>query len=293
MEPTSTIALEPLEDSSGDILCKAIHGLKLSPTEVATRSQLSLKHVNALLNNKGDASSLHLVADALHLHPVRLLAIHRNKYHPRVLDLPQDWCRFQTNFGNTLVNSYLIWDPASGYASAFDTGADASGLFNCLAKHHLQLKYLFLTHTHSDHICELDRIVEKTGATVWVGEKLHGAQNCCPGQVFSMGIFHIEARLTRGHSPLGMSYVIRSQQCSIAFVGDALFAGSIGMPNFSYQDALQTCALSIFSLPGHTILCPGHGPLTSVRKEKSSNPFFPEAVFTNGAFFSYITQCVA
>lgn len=266
---------EPLEDSSSDILCKAMRGLELSPAEVAKKAQLPLEHVNALLSGEGDELSLQLVATVLHLHPKRLLSIRRNEYHPRISCPPKEWRRFQTDFVGTLVNSYLIWDTTAHSAAAFDTGSDASGLLNCLTKYQLQLKFLFLTHSHGDHVFDLDRIVEKTGAAAWIAEELPGTQLLQPGQTFLMGGFVIEARRTCGHSPSGITYVVHNQKYSAAFVGDALLAGSIGMPSFSYQKALQTCVLSIFSLPEHTLLCPGHGPLTSVGEEKASNPFFP------------------
>jgi glyoxylase-like metal-dependent hydrolase (beta-lactamase superfamily II) len=61
----------------------------------------------------------------------------------------------------------------------------------------------------------------------------------------------------------------------IAVVGDAMFAGSMGGGGVSYADALQTNRQNILSLPDDTILCPGHGPLTTVGQEKVNNPFFP------------------
>ncbi|QQY10193.1 MAG: MBL fold metallo-hydrolase [Candidatus Xiphinematobacter sp.] len=273
--------IEPLADSSHDILCKAMRGLKISPAEVANKAQLPLEHVNALLEGRGNELSLQLAATALHLHPKRLLSIHRNEYHPRISHPPEEWRRFQTDFMGMLVNSYLIWDTAARSAAAFDTGSDASGLLDCLARYRLQLKFLFLTHSHGDHIFDLDRVLEKTGATAWIAEELLGAQPLQPGQTFLMDDFVIEARKTCGHSPLGITYVVHNRKYSAAFVGDAVFAGSIGMPNCSYQEALQSCVSNIFSLPEDMLLCPGHGPLTSVGEEKASNPFFPKTLLSN------------
>ena len=59
-------------------------------------------------------------------------------------------------------------------------------------------------------------------------------------------------------------------------VGDAIFAGSMGGGMISYSDALQTNREKIMSLADDTILCPGHGSMTTVREEKQNNPFFPE-----------------
>jgi glyoxylase-like metal-dependent hydrolase (beta-lactamase superfamily II) len=60
----------------------------------------------------------------------------------------------------------------------------------------------------------------------------------------------------------------------VAVVGDALFATSMGGGAISYQDAVSTNRSEIFSLPDETIVCPGHGPLTTVGWEKIHNPFF-------------------
>jgi len=57
-------------------------------------------------------------------------------------------------------------------------------------------------------------------------------------------------------------------------VGDALFAGSMGGGMASYADALKTNLEGIFSLPDETIVCPGHGPMTTVCEERAHNPFF-------------------
>ena len=60
----------------------------------------------------------------------------------------------------------------------------------------------------------------------------------------------------------------------IAIVGDSLFAGSMGGGTVSYPDAVQNNLAKILTLPDDTIICPGHGPMTSVGEEKKHNPFF-------------------
>ena len=62
----------------------------------------------------------------------------------------------------------------------------------------------------------------------------------------------------------------------VAIVGDALFAQSMGGGMISYQDALATNRAEIFTLSDETVVCPGHGPMTTVGEEKAHNPFFPE-----------------
>jgi glyoxylase-like metal-dependent hydrolase (beta-lactamase superfamily II) len=60
----------------------------------------------------------------------------------------------------------------------------------------------------------------------------------------------------------------------VAVVGDSLFAGSMGGGNVSYADALRNNLEKILTLPDETIICPGHGPMTTVGEEKVHNPFF-------------------
>jgi glyoxylase-like metal-dependent hydrolase (beta-lactamase superfamily II) len=57
-------------------------------------------------------------------------------------------------------------------------------------------------------------------------------------------------------------------------VGDTIFAGSMGRGNQSWELAKQAVKEQILSLPSDTLLCPGHGPLTTVAEEKAHNPFF-------------------
>ena len=74
----------------------------------------------------------------------------------------------------------------------------------------------------------------------------------------------------------GLTYVITGLARPVAIVGDALFAGSMGGGVVSYADALETNRREIFTLPDDTVICPGHGPMTSVAEEKHHNPFYPE-----------------
>jgi glyoxylase-like metal-dependent hydrolase (beta-lactamase superfamily II) len=60
-------------------------------------------------------------------------------------------------------------------------------------------------------------------------------------------------------------------------VGDALFAASMGGGMISYADALRTNKEQLFTLPKETLICPGHGPLTSIGWELGHNPFFADA----------------
>ena len=71
-----------------------------------------------------------------------------------------------------------------------------------------------------------------------------------------------------------MTYVVTGLAHPIAIVGDSLFAGSMGGGNVSYRDALQNNLEKILTLPDETIICPGHGPMTTVGEEKQTQPVF-------------------
>jgi glyoxylase-like metal-dependent hydrolase (beta-lactamase superfamily II) len=60
----------------------------------------------------------------------------------------------------------------------------------------------------------------------------------------------------------------------VAIVGDSIFAGSMGGGGVSYPDAVKNNLEQIMTLPGTTVIAPGHGPLTSVGEEQRNNPFF-------------------
>ena len=81
-------------------------------------------------------------------------------------------------------------------------------------------------------------------------------------------------RTTSGHSKGGTTYLVEGLARPLAIVGDAIFAGSMGGGMVSFDDAWKNNREKILTLPDETVLCPGHGPLTSVSEEKRNNPFF-------------------
>jgi len=92
-----------------------------------------------------------------------------------------------------------------------------------------------------------------------------------------LGSLRITHRDTPGHAEDGVTYIAGTwpeDAPHVALVGDAIFAGSIGRGNQSWELARQKVREQIFSLPDETLICPGHGPLSTVAEEKSNNPFF-------------------
>src|SRR6185436_18028377 len=93
----------------------------------------------------------------------------------------------------------------------FDTGADCSGMLALLAEKKLKLQLILLTHTHGDHIFDLDRLKEKTGAPAYVGDRepIDGAESFAAGKSFEVGRLKISSRLTWGHSKGGITFVVQ------------------------------------------------------------------------------------
>lgn len=269
----------PLEDTWIDVLFKAQRGLALSEAEITQRSGVSADGWRALMDGRSDPADLKKVAPVLGLNPERLLVLAAGGYHPGEIILPEGVMMFTSPWHDFEVHSYLLWDPSApspAPAAAFDTGSDASDLLDALRGGGLVLGQVFLTHAHGDHVFELDRILEKTGAVAWSGEgeEVPRAGVFRAGKEFAVGSLRIETRSTRGHSKGGITFVIHGLSRPVAIVGDALFAGSMGGPVVSYADCLRTNREEILSLPPDTILCPGHGPLTTVALERAHNPFF-------------------
>jgi hydroxyacylglutathione hydrolase len=265
-----------LEDTWLDVLHKACRGQHLTEESLALCAGITTTEAARLLGGQLDSSVLEKAAHALELDFASLLALARGEYHPGEIALPKGMTLFTSDWEGMQVHGYLAWDEATREAVAFDTGSDATDLLAFLRDHGLTLRLLLLTHGHGDHVFEADRILEKTGAEAWIGEAegVPGIAAFAPGKEFRLGSLTITTRLTKGHAPGGITYVIGGLERPVAVVGDALFAGSMGGANMSYADCLRTNREEILSLPPQTILCPGHGPLTTVALERNHNPFF-------------------
>jgi hydroxyacylglutathione hydrolase len=267
----------PLEDNFADVLSKASRGSSLEVSTLAERSGLEADKVKSVLGGKLDEAAVRKLAPVLGLGAERVVALGKGDYHPAPVKL-EGLASFNVPFDDMTVNYYLAWDAATKEAVAFDTGTDCDGILEKLRAEGLTLKLILLTHSHGDHIYDLDRLKDKTGAPAWIGEKepIEGADTFKVGQTFQVGGLQIETRSTWGHSRGGVTYVVHGLARPVAVVGDALFAGSMGGGGVSYEAALKTNREGIFTLPNQTVICPGHGPLTTVGEQKQANPFFPE-----------------
>jgi glyoxylase-like metal-dependent hydrolase (beta-lactamase superfamily II) len=266
----------PLEDNHHDILGKARRGLKLSDIELAQRAGVSAAEVRAAFDGGADEIVIRRLARPLGLGADALAASARKAWSPRDPGPIHGLACFNTPYEDLTVNSYLVYDSATREAAAFDTGADCGGMLEYASAHQLKIVLILLTHIHADHILDLARLKKITAAPVRVSrrEPMSGTEPFPDGQTFRVGGLTFETRRTSGHARGGTTYVVTGLKTRLAVVGDALFAGSMGGGVVDYREALRTNRENILTLPEDTVLCPGHGPLTTVGEEKKHNPFF-------------------
>jgi glyoxylase-like metal-dependent hydrolase (beta-lactamase superfamily II) len=271
-----------LEDHLGDIIRKARAMSNVSASAAAAAAGVSEAELSALEETGRLAKKINIAALG------KLSGLNTQKLEAIAggwLPLPEDLSRwreiraFTTAGDGFTVNCYLVWDEVTRDAALFDTGLDAKPVLDTVAAEQLQLRHIFITHSHWDHVQSLPKIRE-----AWPKVRLHsGSQNAPVDQrnktaeIVHLGGLRVTHRETPGHAEDGVTYIVGNWQEDAphaAFVGDALFAGSIGRGNQSWDLARQKVREQILSLPPETLLCPGHGPLTTVAEEKEHNPFF-------------------
>lgn len=265
-----------LEDNSGDVIGKAQRGLEISDSDLSEKSGANADAIRKVRDGQVDEATLRAIAPALNLDANALVDLAQGKYKPKSIENVDGLAQFSTDYNGMLVNAYLVWDAGSKQAIAFDTGADCNGMLKLAGKEGLNINMILLTHAHPDHVADLPHLREETGAQIFAParEPVPGAENIEEGKHFRLGKLDIEARLTWGHSPGGITFIVNGLARPVAIVGDSMFAGSMGGGSVSYKDAVQTNFEKILTLPDETIICPGHGPMTSVGEEKEHNPFF-------------------
>jgi hydroxyacylglutathione hydrolase len=267
----------PLEDNFTDVIGKAQRGLGLGDAELASRAGIEPGALTHFKQGNFDAGAARKLAAALNLGPEALIELGEKAWYPEAHETA-GLAHFNTAYEDMTVNSYLVFDPQTKQAAVFDTGSTCAPILDYAKEHQLKIELLLLTHTHVDHVADLENLENRTAAPVYVGEneQFRGAQPFAAGKIFRLGNLKIETRQTSGHARGGITYLVSGLPRRVAVVGDALFAASMGGGAISFEEALRTNRKEIFSLPDDTIICPGHGPLTTVGEQKKHNPFYPE-----------------
>lgn len=197
--------------------------------------------------------------------------------------------------GPLAVNAYLVGHRTCGCAVVVDPGEEGEKIHRLLHERGWTLEKILITHGHFDHVGGVRFLKEKTGAIVCIHEADAGMMRSAPlqGAMFGLRVpeppapdmFLKEGDIVRladqefrvlhtpGHSKGHITFLTDG----MAFVGDLIFAGSIGrtdLPGGNYETLLRSVREKIFTLAPQTTLFSGHGPATTVGEEMRSNPFF-------------------
>ncbi|CAG0949474.1 putative metallo-hydrolase [Phycisphaerales bacterium] len=199
--------------------------------------------------------------------------------------------------GPFATNSYVVRGPASNDCWVVDPSYSPEELLEDVRARGLRPVAIVLTHAHCDHIAGIPEVLRSfPGTPVWVHEAerdwlgdpelnlsaFSGLPVSVPGpdrllkEHETLSIDGLDWRVlhTPGHSPGGITLL--HEPSGTALVGDALFAGSIGRTDFPGAD-FDTLAASIrtrlYTLPDEVTILPGHGPPSTIGREKRTNPF--------------------
>ena len=200
--------------------------------------------------------------------------------------------------GMVQTNAYLLTAPERGEAVLIDAPQGAwTEVAEILETEKCALSELWLTHGHFDHIQGVEEVVMATGAKVFAHEADRemmaqpdvvearlgfplGLKPVYPNGWFAVGGRRMaagaeaEVRHVPGHCPGNVLFYFANE--GVAFVGDAIFAGSVGRTDFeggSFPVLEKSIREQIYTLPDATVLLPGHGPETTVAAEKRGNPY--------------------
>ncbi len=199
--------------------------------------------------------------------------------------------------GPERTNAYLIADGASGDAVVIDPSWDGEVILQAAQKRGWRIAHLWYTHAHFDHIGGAAAIADALNPLPLVA--LHPSDHLLwrtggggavfgfdidPGPEPSIDFVHgmhmhlgdadFQVRYTPGHTPGHV--VLYCAKAGVCFCGDLIFSGTVGItdiPGGSAEALEKSIRTQIYTLPNETRLLPGHGPETTVGKEKVSNPY--------------------
>jgi len=204
-------------------------------------------------------------------------------------------------------NCSIVGDPETKECVVIDPGDEVERILQVIARHDLKVRAIVNTHAHIDHVGGLRKMREVTGAPVEMHSAdlelyrmldVQAAMMGMPqpemtevdillreGDAVRWGAYAAEVMHTPGHTPGSICLHLpsaagagqgRVSEAGLLFAGDTLFAGSIGRTDLwggSFEQLLLSLRSKLLALPDATIVYPGHGPSTSIGRERRSNPF--------------------
>jgi hydroxyacylglutathione hydrolase len=204
--------------------------------------------------------------------------------------------------GPIQANCFILGCEETMEAAVIDPGDETDRILNALSESSLSAKYIINTHGHFDHVSANKRLKEVTGAPILIHsldapmlDQLSSSaaawglsadnspkpdRQLNDGDKISFGNITLTVIHTPGHTPGGISLYASD----IIFVGDTLFAGSIGRTDFpggSFETLKESIRKKLFVLGDHVKVYAGHGPPTTIGEERRSNPF----VGDNASYF--------
>lgn len=275
-----------LEDEFGDVVGKARRGQEMTPDDLAARAGISTATLAAIERYETipDSQVVRRLADALGLDAAKLQGSAQETFFPAAPCGTDHGVLIvqMLNLGQSVnVNGYVIGCRQTGAGAVIDPGADADSLMQAVNRAGLRIDQILMTHGHQDHTGALAAIRAATGAPA----RIHpadlaaqkGLQDLVDGEIaadetITVGGQRLLVRSIPGHTA-GCICLIHAQA---AFVGDILFAGSLGGTRSQerYFGQIDGVSRYLLSLEDHVVLYPGHGPATTVGEEKANNPFF-------------------
>ena len=197
--------------------------------------------------------------------------------------------------GSIGTNCYIVTNEETKECFAVDMAECPQEYVNYIKNNGLEMKALFLTHGHFDHIMGIDDFLKAFPVPVYAGEDelpvieddrlnvscmygpkyaFHGAQPVRDGQVIECAGIEVDVLHTPGHTVGGCCYYLPKEHR--LFSGDTLFMVSVGradLPTGNEKDLMQSVREKVLTLPSETKVFSGHGPSTSIEYEQANNPY--------------------
>lgn len=205
-----------------------------------------------------------------------------------------------------MKNGFVLGCERTLEAIVIDPGDEVAELLAFVHQHRLQPKAILLTHAHVDHVSGVSPAKADLNVPVWLHEadqplyERAAAQGALFGLAVeqpppvdhyyagdgpwgTFGDYRVEVRHTPGHCPGGVCLAVyrtpEPSRLEGLFVGDTLFAGSIGrtdLPGGNYETLMHAITDGLFTFPDEAVVYSGHGPETTIGRERATNPFVLE-----------------